>query len=184
MPTSHAASTRDCLKTWDWWYLIPKCHPLPPLWDTQTGESRIYQDNLYGVQRQTTTIYKCKPSSGPVIPPLQQKPWKRPQTWSLKSLKMAFSCKILAHTVETQKPNMFPSVGPLCPRNIHQSCAESTCHSRLCLCLVSCTSSAGSHTICSLRLEKTWVILFDAGNRDISLGLKLVEPQTPHHKAK
>lgn len=99
-------------------------------------------------------------------------------------LSSPFSLKILAHTVETQKPNMFPSVGPLCPRNIHQSCAESTCHSRLCLCLVSCTSSAGSHTICSLRLEKTWVILFDAGNRDISLGLKLVEPQTPHHKAK
>lgn len=130
-----------------------KCHPLPPSWDTQVKAESIRTICMV-FRGKPPPPYKCKPSSGPVIPPLQQKPWKRPQTWSLKSLKMAFSCKILAHTVETQKPNMFPSVGPLCPRNIHQSCAESTCHSRLCLCLVSCTSSAGSHTICSLRLAK------------------------------
>lgn len=36
--------------------LDPKqCHPLPHLWDIQTGESQFCQDNLHSVPRQTTT---------------------------------------------------------------------------------------------------------------------------------
>lgn len=71
MPAFHAACTWECLKTWDWWWIQTVPSPPSLVGYTDRGKPILSGQSVWCSEINQHAHNKCKPSSGPVTPPLQ-----------------------------------------------------------------------------------------------------------------